>query len=382
MIDISKEELKKIYATRVNYLAEFLRDEKIGCTIFIDNEEHRDVSVRYLTGHPSDAVLFVFDDASTILVPWDEILAKKNAICDKMIPFTKYKNSAHIASYEILKTKTAIVNKKVEVPPTTSYIDFLKFIDFLQDWDVKCNEFSSHQYVAALRSVKDEYEIQCIKEACRIGDLIINKIEEEVKNNNIKTEIDVALLIEKECRLHGCEKTGFETLAANPSRSWAIHCFPNYTNAPWPSEGLSILDFGVVYNGYTSDTTLTIAKGALSEDQEQLLSLVQKAADECLELYKPGLKICDAAAHANKVFAKAKRKMPHSLGHAIGLEVHEFPRVSTQTVEQIEFDEGMVLTLEPGLYDEKLGGCRLENDILITKDGNEVISNSRIIRID
>ena len=74
-------------------------------------------------------------------------------------------------------------------------------------------------------------------------------------------------------------------------------------------------------------------------------------------------------------------KMPHSLGHAIGLEIHEAPRVSTKTDNSLKFQPGMILTLEPGLYDAKNGGCRLENDILITEDGNQVISNSRIIRI-
>ena len=73
--------------------------------------------------------------------------------------------------------------------------------------------------------------------------------------------------------------------------------------------------------------------------------------------------------------------MPHTLGHSIGLEIHEYPRVSLKTDSSLYFKPGMILTLEPGLYDEKLGGCRLENDVLITEDGNEVISNSRIIRI-
>ena len=73
--------------------------------------------------------------------------------------------------------------------------------------------------------------------------------------------------------------------------------------------------------------------------------------------------------------------MPHTLGHAIGLEIHELPHISTKIPSTVLFQPGMILTLEPGLYDPELGGCRLENDILITKTGNEVISHSRIIRI-
>ena len=71
--------------------------------------------------------------------------------------------------------------------------------------------------------------------------------------------------------------------------------------------------------------------------------------------------------------------MPHTLGHAIGLEIHEYPRVSTKMPADMHFQPGMILTCEPGLYDPEIGGCRLENDVLITEEGNEVITNSRII---
>ena len=73
--------------------------------------------------------------------------------------------------------------------------------------------------------------------------------------------------------------------------------------------------------------------------------------------------------------------MPHTLGHAIGLEIHEFPRVSTKTESLLTFQPGMILTCEPGLYHEEIGGCRLENDVLITEEGNEILTHSRIIRI-
>ena len=258
---------------------------------------------------------------------------------------------------------------------------FLEFIEANPKWDVVCKDDGVHNFVVQERTIKDEYEIECTKEAARVGDLIIDKIEEKIRSGEIKTEMDVSLLIEKELRLNGCERTGFDTLAAGPARSWAIHAFPGYTNGEWPGNGLSILDFGVVYNGYTSDTTLAVAKGELSPEQEKLLELVQHAADECLRLYKKDVPVKDACELAEKIFAKENRKMPHTLGHGIGLEIHEFPRVSTKMTADVTFQPGMIVTLEPGLYDEKLGGVRLENDVLITADGNEVITHSRIIRL-
>ena len=378
----TNEELKEIYRARRKALAGEMRNRGVGACVFIDSEEHREPALPYYTNHPSDGVLIIFSDGYTVLVPWDENLARQQAQYDKLVPYTRYKNKDIDAILAVLNVcYTHGENSKVELPPYLTYPTYLKFIDALASYDCRCKEDGLHQFVVESRMVKDEYEIECTREAARVGDLIIDEIEKQVRKGKIKTESDVALLIEKRLREHGCQRTGFDTLAAGPSRSFAIHAFPGYTAAEWPAQGLSILDFGVVYNGYTSDTTLTIAKGPLTVAQEKQLELVQKAYDECLKLYKPGRPIMEAAKKADSVFAAAKRKMPHTLGHAIGLEIHEQPRVSPRTAPEVLFKPGMILTCEPGLYDVEIGGTRLENDVLITEDGNEVLSHSRIIRL-
>ncbi len=380
MKEYTKDEMKKLYQSRRQKIVEYLNMNDIGAAVFIDSEEKREPAIRYFTGHTSDAILIIPQAGNSILIPWDEILAKKIAFCDKIIPYTKYKNQEIPAVQANLESVVG-GSSKVEIPPSTPYPKFLQYVDQLGSWEVRCREQSVHDYAVSLRAVKDDYEIECTREAARIGDIIIDKIEAQVRSGEIKTETDVALLIERECRAHGCERTGFDTLAAGPARSWAIHAFPGYTAGEWPGNGLSLLDFGVVYNGYTSDTTLTIAKGELTAEQEQLLELVQQAADSCLRLYKPGIPVKEACEQAESIFEKAKRRMPHTLGHGIGLEIHEFPRVSSRMAADVVFQPGMLVTLEPGLYDEKSGGVRLENDVLITDDGNEVITHSRIIRL-
>ena len=382
MKEYTNSELKEIYKARRNKLAAKMRELAIGACIFIDSEEHRDPAVPYYTNHPSDAVLIIFFFFFTVLVPWDENLARQQAQFDKLVPYTRYKNKDIDAVLAMLNVcYTHGENSKVELPPYLTYPDYLKFIDALASYDCRCKEDGLHKFVMECRMQKDQYEIECTREAARVGDLIIDEIEKQVRKGKIKTETDVALLIEKRLREHGCQRTGFDTLAAGPSRSFAIHAFPGYTAAEWPAQGLSILDFGVVYKGYTSDTTVTIAKGPLTPAQEKQLNLVQKAYDEALKLYKPGKPIIDAAKKCDSVFAAAKRKMPHGLGHAIGLEIHEAPRVSMTVAPELVFKPGMILTCEPGLYDVEIGGTRLENDVLITEDGNEVITHSRIIRL-
>ena len=337
------------------------------------------MSVRCFTGHPSDALWICSSDGKNTLVPWDENLAKERSVDVKIVPYNKYDRKNIEAVREILKSfKKNDPRLKVEVSPATPYPLFLKYVDALQGWDVLCRENSVHDFVLSLRACKDEYEIECTKEAARVGDLIIEKIENGIDDGSIKTEMDVSLLIERELRLNGCERNGFDTLAAGSSRSFAIHAFPGYTSAPWPGKGLSILDFGVVFEGYTSDTTLTVVKDA-TDEQKKLVELVEKAAKEALPYYKNGEKIKMAGLVADEVFKKAKREMPHTLGHGIGLEIHEFPRVSAKQTDDLVFKPGMIVTLEPGLYDSKLGGVRLENDVLVTENGNEVITHSKII---
>ena len=376
----TKDEMKAIYIARQEKLFAYMREHGISTVVFEDTETRRNPAVRYFSGHPNDALLIMTADGKTVLVPWDEHLARERSADCKIIPSTKYERNNIKAVKEILKDFDIKGKMNVEIPPETPYPLFLKYVDALDGWDVRCHEKSVHDFVTEMRACKDEYEIACTREAARIGDLIIDEIESKIRDGSIQTESDVALLIERECRKHGCERTGFDTLAAGPERSWAIHAFPGYTAAPWPAAGLSILDFGVVYEGYTSDTTITVAKAPLSDAQEKLVALVEKAAAIALPLYQAGSPIRLAGQAAENVFAKAKKTMPHTLGHGIGLEIHEYPRVSGKIEEEHVFKSGMIITLEPGLYDPKLGGCRLENDVLITETGNEVLTHAKIIR--
>lgn len=373
--------MKSIFEKRRSVLIEEMQKTNIQAVVFHDDENHRNPAVRYYTNHPSDAILIITKNGKSVLCPWDINIANQKSFVDSIVPFTKFDRDEIKAVDGILKKLALPENSRIEISPETSYLDFLEFVDKLPQFDVSCKKHGLHDFAVEQRMIKDEYEIQCTKKACEITNQIIAIIEKEIKKKKIKTELDVALLIESECRKAGCEKTSFETLAAGPSRSFAIHCFPSYTNGGFAENGLSILDFGVCYEGYASDVTLTIAKGKLSEKQEQMLSLVQEAFDEALKYYKKDIPVRNAAMKVDKIFAKAKMKMPHSLGHGTGLEIHEAPFVRSKASLETVFQPGMIVTLEPGLYDPELGGCRYENDILITESGNEVLTQSRIVRI-
>lgn len=373
-------DLEKIYSGRVKKVGEYLESHKISVAVFHDSEECRDPNLRYLCGHPSDAVLFVTSRGKAILSPWDENLAREKAHCQEMIPFTEFKRD-YIECVKSILQEINPGEKILELPSSTSHIEYGKFRDALDSWKIECREDSVHDYVCSMRAQKDEYEIECTKKACSITSGMTDKIEGFLREGKFKSESDVALFIEKELRDQGCERTSFDTLAAGPSRSYAIHAFPGYTSCEWGSQGLSILDYGVCYEGYASDCTITVARGPLSREQELIISLVQKAADSCIEFYRAGRPIHDAVKCADDIFSECGKAMPHGLGHGTGLAIHENPFISSRAKDGEVFKAGNIVTLEPGLYDPKWGGCRLENDVLITETGNIILTNSRIIRL-
>ncbi len=379
---MNENPLNEVFKKRVEEFCSIMKYENVDAVVFRDSEECRVPAVRYFSRMPSDAILAIKSDGSTVLSVWDMNLAQTiPVVADKLIPFSASRREPVEATKNLLKRLSIRENSRVEINSSTSYPDFLEYVDGIHEYDILCRKNGTHEFVTKMRSIKDDYEIECTRKAAQITNEIIEIIIEKVKDGSIKTESDAALLIEKECRARGCERTSFETLAAGPDRSWAIHAFPNYTDSPFATDGLSILDFGVCYEGYASDVTITFARGNLTEKQELMLSLVQKAADEAIEYYKPGFPVRQAALKVDKIFSTAKMKMPHSLGHGTGLEIHEFPFVRSKTSLEDVFCPGMIVTLEPGLYELGEGGVRLENDVLITDEGNEVLTKSRIVRL-
>lgn len=373
-------DFEALYKSRRERVSAYMKEKNISAAVFEDSEDRREPALRYLTGHPTDALLLITDDGNSILIPWDENLARERAHADQIIPSAKYERDYAKALVDLLESSYSGNGKTIAFCKETQFCQYEKYKAQLKNWNIQLKEDSVHDFVVSMRAVKDAYEIECTKKACAITDEMTLIIMDNVRNGKFTSEMDIALFVERYLREKGAERTSFDTLAAGPERSFAIHAFPGYTGGKWASKGLSILDYGVCWEGYASDCTITVARNP-SPQQQQLLDLVQEAADECRKLYQPGLKIADAVAKADEIFASARRNMPHGLGHGTGLEIHEAPFVSKRSAADKVFVPGNIVTLEPGLYDPNLGGVRLENDVLITETGNELLLNSRIFII-
>jgi Xaa-Pro dipeptidase len=370
-----------IYEKRCGQIQEWMIREGIALIMLEDFESRRNPAVRWLSGQPGDALFFLSPGKPSLLVPWDVNMAAAYARAGAVVPFGDFERSPIKALRGAAEYLNTPKGSRLEIPSVTSYPRFLQFVEEIHDFDIICRDDGVGPELDKGRAVKDEDEIKIYRIVSAITCEITDAVEKLVGAGKLKTEADVALFIEAEGRRRGCEGTGFETLAAGPRRSFGIHAFPAYTGGAFASPGLSILDFGLKYAGYTSDVTLTFAREPLSKAQEKMLALTEKAHGLAAALIKQGAAARDIAAAVDTCFARAKKTMPHALGHGIGLEAHEAPSFRNRADNGWILESGMVITLEPGLYDPAQGGCRLENDFLVTETGAEMLTNSRIIRL-
>lgn len=368
------------FKARRNRLAAMLKESGTAMAILEDTEGRRDPSIRYLCGHPMDALLFINDEGHSTLVAWDVNMAAKMAKVDEILAYTDFGRSPFNAVEGMIKKLALPKGAKIDLPSTTPHPLYKKHVETCPDYEFLCLEESSKEKIVNMRAVKDDAELQLYRKLAQGTDKLMDAIEAGVKSGSLKTESDVALFIESELRANGFEGTGFETIAAGPGRSFGIHAFPSYTGAAFGSDGFSILDFGIVLDGYTSDVTMTFVRGNLNSKQEEMLGLVQKAYDEAVAMCAPGVKSRDIALRVDEIFAEKGYKMPHGLGHGVGLEAHEMPMVNSRETNTWVLAPGHIITIEPGLYDPEAGGVRLEDDVLITATGHEVLTHSRIVR--
>ena len=358
-----------------------MAQEGAALVMIEDFEERRNPAIRWLTGQPGDALLFLSAGRHSLLVPWDINMAQLHADADTMIPYREFGRKPIKALRGALERLKIPKASRIEIPGTTPYPRFLNYIEEISDFDIICRENGVWKVLEKARAVKDEDEIKIYNKVSALTDDIINLLEKHIRSGKLKTEADVALFIASESRKRDCEGTGFETMAAGPARSFGIHSFPAYTSEAFSTSGLSILDFGLKYSGYTSDVTLTFVREPLSKQQEKMLSLVEKAYKLALSMVKSGVSAREISLAVDVYFARYKKTMLHGLGHGIGLDAHEAPFLRSRSDNEWILEPGMVFTIEPGLYDHIHGGCRLENDILVTETGYEVLTDSRIIRI-
>ncbi|WP_347862769.1 Xaa-Pro peptidase family protein [Salimicrobium sp. PL1-032A] len=223
-----------------------------------------------------------------------------------------------------------------------------------------------------LRLIKTSEEISVLKDAAKIADDAFNHILSFIKPG--VREIDVSNELEFFMRKQGATSSSFDIIVASGYRSALPHGVASEKTIE--SGELVTLDFGALYKGYCSDITRTIAVGDISEKQKEIYATVLEAQKAGMTGLKAGMTGKEADALTRDVIKEKGygEYFGHSTGHGIGLDVHEGPGLSHRS--DVELKPGMVVTVEPGIYVQGVGGCRIEDDTVITENGNEPLNHS------
>jgi Xaa-Pro aminopeptidase len=225
--------------------------------------------------------------------------------------------------------------------------------------------------VEALRAVKDAEELDRVRAAARLADEALS----EVLTRGLagRTERDVALDIEFTMRRLGAEAASFPPIVAAGAHGALPHAVPR--DVEIPAGTLCVVDWGAQLDGYASDCTRTFGTGEVDPRDREVYDLVLRAQETALAAVRPGPtgREVDAVARAIIDEAGHAEHFGHGLGHGVGLEVHEGPRLSKQGEDAL--GAGMVVTVEPGVYVPGAVGVRIEDLVIVTEDGAEVVSS-------
>lgn len=230
---------------------------------------------------------------------------------------------------------------------------------------------SAEEKLQALRLIKDEQEIKILKEAAKLADYGVEVGVNAIKEG--KTELEILAEVEFELKKKGVNQMSFATMVLAGSQTAAPHGVPGLNKVK--KGDFVLFDLGVVLDGYCSDITRTVAFGDIGGKQRHIYETVLKAQEAALHACKPGVEIGSIDRTARDIIREAGYGdyFTHRIGHGLGIDVHEVPSMNETNRHPLQ--TGMVFTIEPGIYVPAVGGVRIEDDVLITKDGFESLTN-------
>lgn len=220
------------------------------------------------------------------------------------------------------------------------------------------------------RMVKDAAEIERLRRAVKLGSSLFLPAVRTIRPG--VPESVVAAKLEYAARRAGAEAMAFTTIVAGGVRSALPH--GHASPAPLPSQGFVVLDFGVILRGYCSDMTRTVVVGRVTSRQREWYAAVLEAQLAGIASVRTGATADDVDNATRKVLKKNKlaKYFTHSTGHGVGLEIHEAPRLAAGQEEVLK--PGMVITIEPGIYVPGQGGIRIEDMVVVTETGCEILT--------
>ncbi|MBI2106765.1 aminopeptidase P family protein [Candidatus Woesearchaeota archaeon] len=336
---------------KIKEFQNYLKEKNIDLALFFNNEKIRDSSFCYFTQIPSSA-----DINGILVIP----SSKAPHLLVSILELNIAKKYSIIKDVRELKSLKEIKEKTIGLNYNCITLTRLKNIKK----EIKSKFIDISEKVSELRTLKTKNEIKLLKESCLIASSIMKKAIDFC--NKDKTEIEVKYFIENEIKKLNLESSFTPIVASNNNSKNSHHISENKK-----LKGFTIIDLGVNYKNYCSDITRTIYIGSPSKKEIEDYNKVLKIQEESIKCKE---------VKASKLFLKAKKILGkdfiHSLGHGIGIDIHELPNLSEKSKEKIT--SNMIYTVEPGIYNKY--GIRIEDVILnkevLTKVNKEIVISS------
>lgn len=349
---------------RIRDVRQLLKKKYLDAFIVFSN-----LNIRYLTGFEGSAgILVVSKDKAYLFVDGRYTLkARKETMGIIIVTIKNYFES--LMGFFSKKNFYA-GGHKVKAgfeEDHLSYRDFRKLIIMLPD--IRLHPCAG--FIERLRECKDREEINFIKKAIAITEKALVEVAHIVKPGI--TEKEIADRLEDGLRRNGARWSGFRTIAAIPENAGSPHSEPGESKIP--RRGLVLVDAGCDFNGYNSDLTRMFLIGRMTQFERKVLNILIEAQKKAIQAIRPGklAKEIDAAARAVIERRGFGKYFSHGLGHGVGLAVHEEPSISRNSSAVLK--EGMIVTVEPGIYLPNRMGVRVEDMVLVTKNGRVKLTN-------
>jgi len=327
-----------------------------------------EINQRYLCDFPfSDGYLLITPERAYLLTDSRYIEAAKESVrgFEILLP----KNTMTDTLAELISEEK--ISRLVLEEESVSYSEYQRLSEKFSEAKLLSG---ASKLLGELRAIKTPEELDRIARAQEITDRAFSHILDVISNNlNTATEQDVALELEFFMRKQGSDGLAFETIAVSGSASSRPHGVPSNVGL---RKGFLTMDFGAKYDGYCSDMTRTVYIGTPSDEEIKVYNTVLSAQNAAFPVIHAGVAGKDVDKAARDVIENAgyKGAFGHSLGHSLGMEVHERPNFSPS--EQGVIPYGAVLSVEPGIYLEGKYGVRIEDIVYVTDNGHENLTNS------
>lgn len=222
------------------------------------------------------------------------------------------------------------------------------------------------------RTIKNKNEIKNIKKACEIVSTVFETIKKTVVAG--MSELDIHFKIEEEFAKHKVVQSFKTIVASGPNAANPHHIS---SSRKIRKNDIVLIDMGCIYNGYCSDLTRTFFVGNKTKEQQKIWNIVKLAHDEALKNVKENINASYIDLCARNIIKQAgyEKQFIHTTGHGVGLDIHESPSISTKSAEVLK--DGMIITIEPGIYLENKFGVRIEDTVLVTKTGYKVLTTAK-----